>query len=65
MRAHFPTKPYEITKSMWDDYYSVQQSGVMNMMGHHLIGYFCSDGAWQKSFDHFEDEGNEETLTIE
>lgn len=65
MRAHFPTKPYTITKGMWNDYHSVQESGVMNMMGHHLIGYFCSDNVWQEAYDHFEKEGNTEDLVIE
>jgi len=65
MRAHFPEKPYTITKDMWDEYYEVQESGIMNMMGHHLIGYFFSDNAWQKSFNHFEKDANTADLVIE
>tara|TARA_R110002020_G_scaffold14091_4_gene50179 strand:- start:33419 stop:33613 length:195 start_codon:yes stop_codon:yes gene_type:complete len=55
MRAHFPEKPYIITKDMWDEYYEVQQSGRMNMMGHHLIGYFCQGDAYQQAKNHFVD----------
>jgi hypothetical protein len=65
MRAHFPDKPYTITKVMWDDYYFVQNSGRMNMMQHWAIGYFCSDSAWQKAHDHFETGGNRNDLVIE
>lgn len=65
MKAYIPEKPYKITKSMWDEYYSIQQSGVMNMMLHPNIGYFCSHDAWQKSFDHFEKDANTDDLVIE
>ena len=65
MRAHFPTKPYNITKSMWDDYYEVQMSGRMNMMGHHLIGYFMQDDTYDKAHTHFQEDGNAEDLVIE
>lgn len=65
MMPHFPEKPYEITKAMWDDYYAVQQSGHMNMMGHRLIGYFMPDGAWQTAYDHFEVAGETTPVVIE
>ncbi len=64
-RPHFPDKPYTITKLMWDDYYTVQMSGRINMMEHHLIGYFMSDGVWKQAHEHFEIEGNEDDLLIE
>ena len=65
MRAHFPDKPYTITRSMWDDYRRDQKSGHMNMMGHHLIGYFCQGDAYGQAHQHFETDGNEEDLVIE
>ena len=58
-------KPYTITKGMWDDFYSVQMSGVMNMYGHHLIRYFMHGDAYEQARHHFEDEGNTEDLVIE
>ena len=65
MRAHFPDYPYTITQDIWDDYYSVQQSGIMNMMGHHYIGYFMQGDAYKQAYKHFEEEGNTEPLVIE
>ena len=59
-----PTVPYTISKATWDDYYSVQQSGEMNMMGHPSVAYFMRHDAWQKSYDHFERDGRTDDLTI-
>ena len=56
--------PYEITQETWTRYYADQQSGHMNMMGHPLVIYFLRKGVWQKAYDHFEVNGNEDTLTI-
>ena len=65
MRAHFPDKPYTITKGMWNSYEGTRRSGHMNMMGHHLIGYFCQGDAYGQAQQHFEADGNEEDLVIE
>jgi hypothetical protein len=56
--------PYTITYAMWQDYYAVQQSGRINMMLHPNVIYFMSHNAWQKSFDHFETNGQTDALTI-
>lgn len=61
-----PTKPYQITKEVWDDYYAVQESGVMNMFGYPTVVYFLADdSAYDKAFKHFEEDGNTEPITIE
>lgn len=65
MFAHFPEKPYTITKGMWNSYRRDQESGHMNMMGHHLIGYFIQGDAWEQAHKHFETDGNDEDLVIE
>ena len=57
-------KPYKITLDMWNDFYSVQMSGVMNMLGHHLVRYFMHDGAFRQALEHFQDESNTEDLVI-
>ena len=54
----------KIRLAEWKDYYAVQTSGVMNMMGHPLIFKFMPDGNWQAAFDHFETEGKTTTLEI-
>ena len=59
-----PTLPYSISKDTWDDYYAVQQSGVMNMMGYPTVVLFMRYNAWQKSYDHFEKDGRTDDLTI-
>ena len=59
-----PSVPYTISKPEWDDYYAVQQSGVMNMMGYHSVKYFIAHDAWQKSYDHFERDGRTDDLVI-
>jgi len=59
-----PTVPYTISKDTWDDYYAVQQSGSMNMMGYPTVVYFMMYDAWQKSYDHFERDGRTDDLTI-
>lgn len=59
-----PTVPYTISKDTWDDYYAVQQSGVMNMMGYPTVVLFMMYDAWQKSYDHFEKDGRTDDLTI-
>ena len=56
--------PYTITWARWLDYYSVQQSGKMNMMSHPSIQYFFMHDAWQKSYDHFERDGRTDDLVI-
>ena len=56
--------PYTITKLIWDDYYAVQQSGIMNMMGYPSVKYFFMHDAWQKSYDHFERDGRTDDLVI-
>ena len=54
-----------ITQAEWNDYYSVQQSGTMNMMGHHLIKKFMPGNNYAAAYDHFEEAGNTEDLVIE
>ena len=56
--------PYEITQEIWTRYYADQQSGHMNMLAHPLVMFFLGRGVWQKAYDHFEVNGNEDTLTI-
>ena len=53
-----------ITKVEWVDFYRVQQSGHMNMMGHWNVLKFMPDGNWQKAFDHFEEGENDTPLVI-
>ena len=55
----------QITLSEWQDYYSVQESGVMNMWQHPLIVKFAPDGNWQAAFDHFEDQKRTDPLVID
>jgi len=57
--------PYTISHAMWTDYYAVQMSGRINMMLHPNVIYFMSHNAWQKSFDHFETNGQTDDLIIE
>tara|TARA_B100001250_G_C19253231_1_gene551680 strand:+ start:162 stop:365 length:204 start_codon:yes stop_codon:yes gene_type:complete len=64
-RIPIPTKPYEITKDIWDDYYSVQQSGVMNMFGYPTVVYFLTDGSYRTAFKHFETDGMTDPVVIE
>lgn len=59
-----PTVPYTISKATWDDYYAMQQSGRMNMMGYPTVVYFMMYDAWQKSYDHFERDGRTDDLVI-
>ena len=54
-----------ITLAEWEDYYSVQKSGRINMWLHPLIGKFAPDGNWEKAFDWFETGSNDGTLVIE
>ena len=58
-------KPYKITLDMWNDFYSVQMSGIMNMYGHHLVRYFMDDGAYEQALEHFKNKRNMEDLVIE
>tara|TARA_R110002012_G_scaffold56946_4_gene146431 strand:+ start:2018 stop:2233 length:216 start_codon:yes stop_codon:yes gene_type:complete len=58
-------EPLVIEKHIWDEFYRVQQSGKMNMMGHPYVIYFMEGDNWQRAYDHFEDQGNTEPLTIE
>ena len=59
-----PTAPYTISKDIWDDFYSVQQGGEMNMMEHPSIVYFFKHNAWDKSYEHFEKNARTDDLTI-
>ena len=58
-------KPYTITEEMWIEYYTVQMSGRMNMMGHPLVTYFMSGNAYNQALQHFQVEGNKTDLVIE
>jgi len=60
-----PKANYLITRSMWEDYYAVQQSGKINMLHHPLVGFFVNHDAWQKSFDHFETNAQTDGIIIE
>jgi hypothetical protein len=60
-----PSKPYEISKGIWDDYYEVQKSGRMNMFAYPTVVYFLESGSYEAAFKHFEEEGNTDTLVIE
>jgi len=62
--AHFPEVPFSVSKSTWDNYYTVQKGGSMNMMGHHAIGYFCRGNHYELAFEWFETDGNTEDLEI-
>jgi len=55
----------KITQAEWQDYYTVQQSGVMNMMGHPLIRKFMPRGNWAAAHKHFEEEGNTGDLVVQ
>ena len=57
-------KPYTITLDMWDEFYTTQISGVMNMVGHHLVRYFMSDNAYEQALEHFKNKRNREDLVI-
>jgi len=57
--------PYIITKTIWDDFRSVQISGRMNMFGHPFVEYFYEYDAYAKAKQHFEVEGSCEILVIE
>ena len=59
-----PTVPYTISKDTWDDFYSVQQSGEMNMMGYPTVVYFMMYDAYDKAHDHFVRDGRTDDLTI-
>ena len=63
-RIEIPSVPYTISKPVWDDYYSVQESGVMNMMEYPTVVLFMMHDAWRKSYDHFERDGRTDDLTI-
>ncbi len=54
-----------ITYAEWKDYFSVQQSGVMNMWQHPLIIKFAPDNNYAAAHEHFEVQGNTEDLVIE
>lgn len=62
--------PYQISKAIWDEYYGVQMSGVMNMFTHPLIEYFLSssdesaNAVYSRAFEHFETNGNTEPLEV-
>jgi len=55
----------KITQAEWQDYYTVQQSGIMNMYEHPLIFKFAPSGNWAAAHKHFEEEGNTEDLVLE
>ena len=54
-----------ITKAEWEDYFSVQNSGRINMILHPLIHKFMPDGNWKAAHDHFEVDGNEDDIVLE
>ena len=58
-------KPYTITEEMWIEYYTVQMSGRMNMLGHPLVKYFMIGTAYAQSLQHFQVEGKGTDLVIE
>ena len=53
-----------ITHAEWKDYFSVQESGVMNMFLHWNIRKFAPEGNWAAAHEHFEVQGNTEDLVI-
>ena len=53
-----------ITADDWEDYYSVQQSGTMNMIGHPLIKKFMPGNNYAAAYNHFKKAGNTEDLVI-
>jgi len=57
--------PYIITEQMWIDYYTVQMSGRMNMMGHPLVIYFMGSNAYSQALEHFQVNKNKSDLVIE
>jgi len=58
-------RPYTITKNIWDDFYRVQMSGTMNMMGHRSVRYFMSDDAYDAAYNHFQTDGETADLEIQ
>ena len=64
MRLKMPKPPYEVSKSTWDDYRRVQDSGKMNMFGYPTVVYFMKYDAYEKCQKHFDEEGNTESITI-
>ena len=57
-------KPYTITFDIWNEFYTTQMSGVMNMFGHHLVRYFMVGDAYEQALEHFKNKGNREDLVI-
>ncbi len=55
----------KITKSEWDDYYSTQRSGRMNMWSHPLIVKFAEDNNWRAAYEYFEVQKKTDDLIIE
>jgi hypothetical protein len=58
-------RPYTITKNIWDDFYRVQMSGSMNMMGHPYVGYFFDNDAYDAAYNHFQTDGETADLEIQ
>jgi len=58
-------RPYTITKNIWDDFYTIQMSGRMNMMGHPYIDYFSDAGAYNAAYTHFQTNGETTDLEIQ
>ena len=58
-------RPYTITKNIWDDFYRVQMSGTMNMMGHRFVRYFFDDDAYDAAYNHFQTDGETADLEIQ
>ena len=54
----------EITKEEWKDYHEVQNRGTMNMMMHYNVLKFMPGDNWLQAYEHFEDGGCEETITL-
>ena len=53
-----------ISRSEWDDYYSVQQSGTINMWQHPNIQKFAPPGNYAAALKHFEEDGRDDFLVI-
>jgi hypothetical protein len=53
-----------ITLAEWKDYFSVQESGVMNMWSHWNIKKFAPEGNWAAAHEHFEIQGNTKDLEL-
>lgn len=56
--------PYTVCKIVWDDYYKMQMSGRMNMMGYPTVELFIRGRCYEKAFEHFETNQKTEDLVM-